>query len=286
MRKWLYNKTVILSGASGGIGRELTKILISKYGAFVLGIGRSEQKMLSLKEELGENADKFDYRLFDVGSLQGWQTLKEEILSNNIEPSVLINNAGVFPPFNTALKNGIDVVEQTLQTNFYSAVYAVNEISPILKGEKKKNGKNKHLPAIINVASAASLCTVVGISAYSASKAALKGYSEALQLELKGKYYVGIIYPGTTATDLFRSDENTKNSALDYIAMPAKKMAKKIARKIMRKKRRAVVGWDAKAMNLTAKLAPVRGVSLISGVMKASKSKVFKEVFEYEEKRK
>ena len=39
MRKWLYNKTVILSGASGGIGRELTKILISKYGAVVLGIG-------------------------------------------------------------------------------------------------------------------------------------------------------------------------------------------------------------------------------------------------------
>lgn len=280
MTNWLNDKWIILSGASGGIGRELTKILISKYGAKVLGIGRSEQKMLSLKQELGERSDKFDFRLFDVGERQGWLELKDYLIEKNIEPSLLINNAGAFPPFNTALKNGAEIAESTMQTNFYSAVYAVDTISPLLKGTLKKNGKAKDLPAIINIASSASLCTVVGTSAYSASKAALKGYTEALQMEEKGKFFVGIIYPGTTATDLFRSDENTKNSALDYIAMPARKMAKKIARKIQKKRKRAILGWDAKLMNYTAKIMPVKGLFIIRWVMKASKSKVFKEVFD------
>ena len=98
-------------------------------------------------------------------------------------------------------------------------------------------------------------------------------------MEEKGKKYIGIIYPGTTATELFRNDEHTKNSALDRIAMPAEKMAKKIVRVILKKKKRAVLGWDAKAMNFTAKLMPVKGLFLIRGVMKASKSKVFTEVF-------
>ena len=152
----------------------------------------------------------------------------------------------------------------------------MESISPLLQN----NGK--HLPAIVNVASSAALCTVVGTGAYSASKAALKAYTEALALEEKGKKYVGLMCPGTTATDLFRADENTQNSALDILAMPASKMAKKIARKILKKRRRAVLGWDAKMMNFTAKLMPMKGLFLIRWVMKISKSKVFINVFDEE----
>ena len=100
-------------------------------------------------------------------------------------------------------------------------------------------------------------------------------------MEEKGKTYIGLIYPGTVATELFDKDENTKNSALDKVAMPAEKMAKKIAKSIVKRRKRAVVGWDAKLMCLTAKVAPVRGLALIRWVMKASKSKVFTNVFDY-----
>ena len=61
MRNWLRGKYVVLTGASGGIGRQLCKILIVKYGANVIGIGRSEEKMRALKEELAQNGDKFSY---------------------------------------------------------------------------------------------------------------------------------------------------------------------------------------------------------------------------------
>lgn len=279
MRNWLRGKYVVLTGASGGIGRQLCKILIVKYGANVIGIGRSEEKMRSLKEELAQNGDKFSYDLFDVSERENWQSFALKLEKEKVTPILLINNAGAFPTFNKTLNTPVETMERIIKINYLSAVYAIDALKDIVKGE----GKTK--PAIVNIASSAALCTVAGTAAYSASKGALKGYTEALQMEEKGKKYVGIIYPGTTATELFRADENTKNSALDLIAMPAEKMAKKIARKIYKKRKRAVVGWDAKLMNFTAKLMPVKGLSLICGVMKASKSKVFTNVFDYEKKK-
>ena len=280
MKNWLKDEWIVLSGASSGIGRELCKILIERFGAKVLGIGRNEDKMLSLKTELGENAERFDYALFDVGAREEWKRFKERLVKENISPQLLINNAGAFPTFNTVLNTTPETFERIMQTNYFSIVYAVQTLSPLLVGSRK------HKPAIVNIASSAALCTVAGTAAYSASKAAVKSYTEALALEEKGKKYVGLICPGTTATDLFDGDKNTKDSALHMIAMPAEKMAKKIAKKILKKKRRAVVGWDAKLMNLTTKIMPVKGLFLIRGVMKASKSKVFTDVFDYKTQKK
>jgi short-subunit dehydrogenase len=137
---------------------------------------------------------------------------------------------------------------------------------------------------IVNVCSSAALCPIVGTAAYSASKSAMKGYTEALAMEERGRRYVGIVYPGTTATELFRNDKNTENSALQKIAMKPEKMAKKLARVIYKKRKRSVLGWDAKLMNITAKIAPVRGLALIAWVMKKSGSKVFSNVFENKKK--
>lgn len=280
MRNWLKDKYILLSGASSGIGRELCKIFIERYNAKVIGIGRNEEKMLSLKSELGENANRFDYALFDVSKREEWEQFKKRLILQNVQPCLLINNAGVFPTFKTVLGTSPETFERIMHTNYFSIVYAVDALSPLLVGSEKDK------PAIVNIASSASLCTVAGTAAYSASKAAVKSYTEALAIEEKGKKYVGLVCPGTTATDLFNGDAHTKDSALHLIAMPARKMAKKIAKKILKKKPRAVLGWDAKLMNFTTKIMPVKGLFLIRGVMKASKSKVFTEVFDYNPKEK
>ena len=276
MKNWIFQQYVIVSGASSGIGKQLCRLFIEKYGANVIGIGRNEEKMRAFQQELGENKQKFTYKLFDVSDKNGWNNLKEYLMEKDIRPVLLVNNAGMFIPFNKITKTPSQELDKVLSVNFRSVTYAVESISPLLQN----NGK--HLPAIVNVASSAALCTVVGTGAYSASKAALKAYTEALALEEKGKKYVGLMCPGTTATDLFRADENTQNSALDILAMPASKMAKKIARKILKKRRRAVLGWDAKMMSFTAKLMPMKGLFLIRWVMKISKSKVFINVFDEE----
>ena len=267
MKNWLKGETVVLSGASGGIGKQLCKRLINAYGANVIGIGRDESKMLALQAELGENASAFSYKIFDVSEEGSWLTFVAELTEKGVSPVLLINNAGAFPTFQKALDTPTQTVERILRVNFLSAVYACSAFANVLK----KGG------GIVNVCSSSALCSVVGTAAYSASKSAMKGYTEALQME-KGRY-VGIVYPGTTATELFRNDKNTENSALQKIAMKPEKMAKKLARVIYKKRKRAVLGWDAKLMNLTAKIAPVRGLALIAWVMKKSKSKVFSNVF-------
>ncbi len=273
MRNWLCGKYVVLSGASGGIGRALARLLISRYGASVIGIGRSEEKMRDLCKELGADSARFSYELFDVSDKNEWAAFAARLQAKGISPALLINNAGVFPPLQPALALSTERVEATLQTNFLSCVYAVKALSPLLQGDKKDK------PAIVNVSSSAALCPVVGSAAYSASKSALKGYTEALQLEEKGRKYIGIVYPGTTATDLFREDENVRNSAMQKIALSPTKMAKKIAKRILRKKKRSVLGIDAKLMNFLAKIAPVKGPALICRIMKLSKSRAFDNVF-------
>ncbi len=277
MRNWLKENTVVLTGASSGIGRQLCKILIMRYGATVIGVGRSEEKMRSLKAELKEHASRFSYRLFDVSDEQEWKSFASDLLAQNVAPVLLINNAGAFPTFARALSTPTQTTETILRNNFLSAVYAVKAIVPIMTGVAKKR------PYIVNICSSASLCTIAGTSVYTASKCAMKGYTEALALDERERLRVGIIYPGTTKTDLFRKDENTQNSALDKIAVSPEKMAKKIARKIYKRKRRAVVGWDAKLMNFTAKIMPVKGLFLIRWVMQKSGSKVFKNVFDNKE---
>ena len=275
MRNWLQNEYVVLTGASSGIGKELCLILIRKYGAKVIGIGRNQAKMQSLIEELGNDAEYFSYRLFDVSEKKSWIDFRADLENQNIRPVLLINNAGAFPTFDKSLSVETDVDERILKNNYLSVVYACKVLAPFLKNS------GKCVPALFNIASSAALCTVSGTAAYSASKAAVKAFSEALQMEEITRLHIGIIYPGTTATALFDGDENTKNSALDKVAMPAKKMAKKIAKSIVKRKKRAVISWDAKLMCFVAKVAPVKGLALIRWVMKTSKSKVFTNVFDY-----
>ncbi len=265
MKNYLLNKTVVLTGASSGIGKEMSKILVSKYGAKVIGVGRSEEKLSTLKNELGEN---FTYYSFDVSNKENWVNFSNQLKTDGVCPDLLINNAGAFPQFATFSQAKSETVERVLRNNFLSMVYGVETLMEVMD---EKGG-------VVNICSSSALCPVVGTSAYSASKSAMKGFSECLIMEERNRY-VGIIYPGTTKTELFRNDENTQNSALDSVAMKPQKMAKKILKKIARRKKRAVVGWDAKAMNLVAKVAPVLGLRLICWVMRKSKSKVFKQVF-------
>ena len=275
MKNWLYNQTVILSGASSGIGKELVKRLICVYGAKIIGIARTEEKLRALQNELGEYADSFSYRAFDVTDKTAWLNLRAKLERENIKPILLLNNAGVFPPLSKLSKLNEETFLKTMETNFLSVVRAVEAISPCLCGTEKTK------PAIVNVCSSAALCTLAGTAAYSASKAALKAYSEALQLEEKGKKYVGIIYPGTTATELFRADQNVQGSAMQTIAMSPEKMVKKIAKRILKRKKRSVIGLDAKLMSVTARLMPKTGPAIICKVMKSSKSKAFTDVFDY-----
>ena len=98
---WFDYKTVILSGASSGIGKGIAERLIRDHGCIVIGIARNEERLLGFKKELGNKGDNFTYYTFDVSQEEKWYELADTLRKENIKPDMLINNAGILPKFDS-----------------------------------------------------------------------------------------------------------------------------------------------------------------------------------------
>lgn len=273
---WLQGKTVVVTGASGGMGAGIAATLLKKHGCTVIGIARNERKILNFIDELGEeNAKRFSYRLFDVSVRENWENFAKELKEENIAVDVLINNAGILPKFKRFDRYSYEEIERAMNINFYSCIYSVKTMLPILQKSSS--------PAIINIDSSAALMTLAGTSMYSASKAALKSFTEALRLEFAGKIYVGMVCPGFTKTDIFSGQgdvgKGRASKIIEMISTDCDKMVKMIMFGIERKMPMQVRGMDAHAMSICNRLLPVAGSKLYSTIMKAAKVDIFDEVF-------
>ena len=273
---WLNGKTAIVTGASGGMGAGIAATLIKKHGCTVIGVARSEPKMLKFIEELGEEyRNQFTYKLFDVSVRENWEAFAAELQENGVKPDILINNAGILPKFKRFDRYSYDEINRAMDINFYSCIYSVKTLLPMLLESSS--------PAIINIDSSAALMTLAGTSMYSASKAALKGFTEALRVEFAGKMYVSLVCPGFTKTDIFRDQGGTENDkgakVMNMISTDCDKMVKMIMRGIEHRYPMQVRGFDAHAMSVFNRLLPVYGSKMFSGVMKLANVDIFKEVF-------
>lgn len=286
---WLNNKNIVITGASSGIGRALAEKLIRENDCHIIGVGRNEEKMLTFKSSLGELQDHFDYQLFDVSSEENWRDFATYLKDKNID--ILINNAGMLPPFSSfdnlikfekekhkVDKNNINICESIhniMNTNFMSIVYSCTYLMPII--EKSAS------PAIINVSSSAGLCPLAGISMYSASKGAVKNFTECLALEKK--YYVGLVCPGFTKTDIFRNQRNSSDSRLiNLISTDLDKMVKKIYKGVCKKKKRMVLGFDAKLMDKLYRHFPRLSLKIFNSVLRKAHISLFDDVYENNKK--
>lgn len=269
-KDWLKNKTVVISGASSGIGKGIAKILITKYNCKVIGIGRNKEKMLNLIEELKENSNNFSYQLFDVSKEENWHKFYDYLTSNNIKIDILINNAGTLPPFSKESNFTIEDVKNTFDVNFFSYIFASKILMP--------NLLQSNTPAIINMCSSDALCPLVGTSSYSASKGAIKNYTEVMREENKN-IYVGLICPGFIKTDIFRNQKQKTSKLIDFFSMDLCKASKKIVKGIKKLKKRYVVGLDAKFMDFMYRHFPKFSLKFFRFVFKKSGINLFSDVF-------
>ena len=205
-KRWIDNKTVIISGASSGIGKALAEVLIKKHNCQVLGIGRNKDRLENFKNSLGEKSELFTCFTFDVSVYENWVNFASELNTKAIKPNVLINNAGVLPHFAVFEKYSIEETKKVLDVNFYSSVYSIKTFLPTLL-ESNDN-------AIINVSSSSALSPVVGTTLYTASKTAIKGFTEVLAQDYKKRLYVCLVCPGFTKTDIF-SNQKEKQKMLN-----------------------------------------------------------------------
>ncbi len=270
---WLCGKTAIITGASGGIGAAVTKLLIEKFDCKIIGIARNEERLKALQDSLKNKRDNFSYRIFDVSVRENWANFANELTLNGIIPDILINNAGFMLPFKRFENLTFEEIDEIVATDFISNLNSTKYLLPLIKQSSS--------PAIVNVSSAAGLCAVVGESMYCAVKFAVRGFTETLIEEYKGKIYVAGVYPGFIRTEILKrmSVTDKENKLINKFMMPVDKAAKKIVKGLSHRKKRMVMGADGRSMSFFGRLFPKATPALVAKVLKDSGLELFSEVF-------
>lgn len=265
-----FNKhtTVLITGASSGIGKHLAKLLIENYGATVFGSGRNEEKLNNTALELGEN---FIPLKFDASQKSEWERIYNYFNDAGLKLNSVINCAGVLPTFSKFSKEYLEENEKAIYINYFSILYSSAYMMPLL--ERAEN------PVLINVSSSSALCPFAGISIYCSTKSAITSFSQALSCE-SDKVRVVTVMPGFTKTDVMRSQTATKKELglIDKVSKSPEKVAQIIIRKTIKGKRRIITGFDAKFMNFLYKFFPQSAPRFLTWFIRKTKMKVFENV--------
>ena len=197
----LKNLSVILTGATGGIGNSILKKL-AEQGANVLATGTNDDKLKNIKDQFPSvKVEKFDISKHD--EIENFIDKSYQILGNKID--VLINNAGITKD-NLSIKMKNEEWNKVIDINLTSTFQLSK--STIKKMLKSKSGK------IINITSVVGHTGNVGQANYSASKAGVVAMSKSLALEYgKKNIKVNCVSPGFISTEMTNKiNEDFKNA--------------------------------------------------------------------------
>ena len=240
-------KTIaIVTGASGGFGKEFVKILIQDNSIDeIYALSRNEEKLEALKAELGEKIKPY---IIDLSIFEKIKEFGRYLESQNVTVKILINNAG-YAKF--CSYNDISVEESINMINLnVSGVVSMGLICiPFME-------KGSH---ILNIASQAGFQPVPYMSIYGATKSFVKNYSRALNIELKDKgITVTAVCPGWMKTNLYeRGSVGAKKAPTRFMGMvSAECVAKKALKDAYNNKDISIYGLQVKLCTLIAKLLP------------------------------
>lgn len=264
-KNWIYGRNIVITGCSTGIGKELTVQLVKNFGCNVMGVARNKQKLDLLKEELG---DKFDYRRFDISDENAWYDFSEEMQNIGYNVDVLINNAGMIQEFSQYADMDMQTIRKIVDTNFNSVIFGVAAFLPLIK--KSKFGY------IVNISSASAILPVCGETVYSATKGAVRAFSESLAQDLSG-FGIGVscVMPGPVKTDLYKQRDAGGSAKKDYelvekIGITAETAAKRIIKAMRKRKVRVLIDAVAKLMDFGMRVAPSLTQKITCKAMKAA----------------
>lgn len=208
--------TVLITGASSGIGKECAS-LFSKRGYDLLLVARNEKRLLEIKEEIKENNNIYCLAI-DLTLNDGPQKVYEYCKTNNIEISVLINNAG-YGDFKEFLEGDLKNYQNMITLNDTALVSLT-----YLFGKDMKARKSGH---IINVASIAGFMPGPYMAIYYASKAFVVNFTLAINQEFKPyNIYTTTICPGPIRTPFWQRAGVSMNSFKEkHLARSPKQVA-------------------------------------------------------------
>ena len=213
-------RTAVVTGASSGIG-EATARRLDRDGWGVLIVARREDRLQALAAELA-HASFVAADLTDPDAPRRIADAVKERFDGRLE--LLVNNAGTSKRARFGDEDGgYATVRRIMEVNFDAVVRLTEDLLPILRRSAPSS--------IVNVASVAGRVAYPRGGAYSASKFALAGWSEALQQEEAAHgVHVGLVLPGFIATEGFPQDDLTQSARTRWIVSRPEKVADAIVR--------------------------------------------------------
>lgn len=190
----LAGKTVLVTGASSGIGAALAE-RCAAVGATVGICARREDRLAEVLERCRRHAPASRAWVVDVRDPDALDRLAADAVDELGHLDVLVNNAGI-PLRRHVTRLDPATVEQAMAVNFLAPVRLTLALLPHLLARPEAR--------IVNVSSVAATLSSPGEAAYDASKAALSAFSEAMAIDLwDSSVKVLVVYPGLVATELF-----------------------------------------------------------------------------------
>ena len=262
----LQGKVAVVTGAGSGIGRAVAQALAQR--GCHLALADRNQEGLAETAALPElNSVKVSLHTLDVADRDAVAAFPQTVLAHHDRIDLLVNNACV------ALAGSFEQVSETdfdwvMAINFHGVVRMTRAFLPLLHRSDDAR--------IVNISSLFGLISPPGQSAYSASKFAVRGFSNALRHELAdSRVGVTVVHPGGIATSIARNarvsadipqaqmQERLANSQ-KMLRMPPPKAADIIVRGIEKRSARVLVGSDAVVMSWLERLFPVRYWNLLA----------------------
>lgn len=242
-------KTVLITGASGGIGKALSD-LFAANGYHLVLVARNEAKLIELSKFYQEQYQTECLILAkDLSRAEAPGEILETIQDKGLGIDILVNNAGfgINKPF-------AEIPFQEVLEMMYLNVAALTQMTRLFLPAMMKEGQGR----ILNVGSVASFCPAPFWAVYNATKAYVLSFSEALAEELEGSgVTVTALCPGVTLTDFQCRAQMEKTSLLVKLnPMTAEQVAKIGYHALMKGRRVVVTGWINKLITFSVRFLP------------------------------
>jgi len=205
-------KTALITGASGGIGRNVAEKLALE-GVHVGLVGRNKKTLIEVVEGIRLSGGKADYFVYDISETSNVEILVADCLERGLIPAIVINNLGGVNKSKSW--DSFESVEQALRLNFLAAYELVRLLVPYL--EKMESGR------IVNIGSVSTKNGLNGIP-YVVSKAALEAFTLFAARDIAKRspnVVMTMVSPGPTAVSgkyLTGLGENNPEALQDWLA--------------------------------------------------------------------
>jgi len=252
--------TAVVTGAASGIGEALAAQLAARGSHLVL-VDRDEERLgvVADRTRAAHPALSVTTHVADLADDEQTDALAAALAAEHPETTLLVNNAGV------ALGGRFDQVtleefDWVMAVNFRAVVRLTHALLPVLKAHP-----GAHL---VTVSSVFGILAPAGQAAYSASKFAVRGFSEAVRHELaENQVGVTVVHPGGIRTRIAESARTGSGvSAEEYergreqfarlLTMPPEKAAAMIVAAVEGRRPRLLIGWSAKVPDVLVRLMP------------------------------